>query len=95
MEFTMTASGNSDPIRLNQDEASFKISVIGICNAGFNGTYKIQYSPNNIDWIDHEVAVNLVTSGCNNLFFPVPWMRIVLAGLSAGSLTVHIFGSIH
>lgn len=94
MQINITANGNSNPIALKADDANFKVTVIGLFLGGYNGTYKIQYSPDQINWIDHEVGTNIAANGCNNLFFNVPWMRIVSAGRTAGTLTIHVFGSV-
>jgi hypothetical protein len=93
MDFTMNANGNSDTVRLPVDKADFRVAVMSVQSADFDGNYKIQYSPDGINWLDHETATNITKNACNNLFFPVPYMRVVVAGRTKGTVQIFVFGA--
>lgn len=68
MEINITSNGNSNPISLKVDDANFKVSIVSVLSGGYDGKYTIQYSPDMINWIDHETAKDVSTNACNNLF---------------------------
>lgn len=98
MQFTIPGNGaNTSPvINMNADSDNFKVSVMIIPTTDFNGTTTVQYSPDNINWFDHEdlkaLAGNKKITG--NFFFPVPFARVQTATGTLGSVTVHLFGSV-
>ena len=97
MEFKLNGNGanSTGTIWLNADSDNFKVSIMAIPAGAFDGTINVEYSPNGIDWFPHADMTGLTAKSAGNLFFPVPAMRVSVAGGTNGTVGVHVFGSIH
>lgn len=81
------ASGNSNAIALNENERSFKVTIVGLPTGG---TWGVQVSPDGDTWFDHETLTSISGNKIGNLYFPIPYVRFTC---TAGG-EFFVFGSI-
>lgn len=98
MEFTLDGNGahSTGTISLNADHENFKLSILIIPSADFDGKVGVSYSPDNINWFPHADMWDV--SGPNkfsgNLFFPVPFVQVGVTTGTKGTVKAHLFGSL-
>lgn len=90
MKVILDKVGHSEAIKLNEQQANFKVTLVGVAK-GFTGTWGIQYSPDNITWLDHEEMHALTKTSTGNLFFNIPYIRLEVKTRTAGSIELHTF----
>lgn len=99
MEIKVDGNGAhiSSVVNLQQDHENFKVTVCIIPSTDYDGTCGISYSPDMINWLPHEDLWDLTGAKnvTGNLFFPIPFVQVSSIGGTKGSVTVHLFGSVH
>lgn len=90
MVLTVAGSGVSDSQRINENQSGFKVTLIGIAQNGFDGTWTVQYSPDNINWLNHEDMTQLSGNKTGDLFFSIPWIRLKTETATTGDVELHV-----
>lgn len=93
MLLVINKNGDTEPISLNPNVDNFKVSIIVVAK-NFTGKWTLQYSPNAIDWFDHEDLSLKTGSATNNLYFQVPYVRVKTTEVTSGEINVYLYGSV-
>lgn len=90
MELTVAGSGVSDKLRLNENQNNFKVTLVGVTEGAFDGTWTVQYSPDGEKWLNHEDLNKVSGDKTGDVFFAVPWIRLKTEAATKGDVTVHV-----
>lgn len=85
-----TGTKTGEASRLNENQADFKVTLIGVPSPDFNGKWSVQYSPDKGEWINHEEMTQLTGNKTGDLYFNIPWIRLVTEGASLGKVKLHV-----
>jgi hypothetical protein len=90
MELSVAGSGVSEAARVNENQSGFKVTLIGLAQNSFDGTWTVQYSPNGEDWLNHEDMTQISGNKTGDLFFAIRWIRLKTEGASTGDVMLHV-----
>lgn len=81
---------NGDAHRLNENQSNFKVTLTGVPGNRFDGKWTVQYSPDGIEWINHEDMTQLTGVKTGDLYFNIPWLRLVTEDATTGEVKLHV-----
>lgn len=90
MEITVAGSGVSEPVRLNENQNNFKVTLVGVIEDDFDGTWTIEYSPDKVKWLNHEDLTDISGDKTGDVFFAIPWIRLSTKDATKGDVLVHV-----
>lgn len=90
MVLEVVGSGVSGILRLNENQNNFKVTLVGVIEDGFDGTWTVQYSPDSEKWLNHEDMNALSGDKTGDLYFPIPFIRVKTEGATLGKVVVHV-----
>lgn len=94
MLIVIAGNATSDPVSTRFNDNNFKLSVTGLVKNSFDGKWSVEFSPDGIEWLPHEDLTDIATNKTGNVYFQMPYLRVVTKESTMGSVHVHMFGSI-
>lgn len=90
MLLSITGTGTTEGKRLNENQAAFKVTLIGVPDRDFDGKWSVQYSPDNESWINHEDMTQLTGTKTGDLYFAIRYIRLLTEDATKGEVKLHV-----